>query len=203
TNYNDKAINIGLQEQEPDIRQILFKSLIRNLNQDEVLEVWNIRATRRTGIGNYIVLLNDIRSEGVQPNIIFENLFSIQPSSYDLHLTTKPKKAIYAELFGLSKKTIDLTIKSDISWKLVNILKLFLNNIQDKNQQTNNADNQIVINNPNIVKHKGQPPKKLKFNIEYGSFKSGRILQNNINTTNTIKNISGSGDNDMTSVVKR
>ncbi|CAG8787527.1 10744_t:CDS:2, partial [Cetraspora pellucida] len=136
TDYDDEEINIGLREQEQDIHQILFKSLIRN------------------------------------------NLFSIQPSFYDSHLTTKPKKAIYAELFGLSKKAIDLAIKSDMSQELVNTLKLFLNNVQDKNQQTNNDDNQIVINNPNIVKHKGQPPKRLKSNID------------------------GGGDNDATSVVK-
>ncbi|CAG8752016.1 4283_t:CDS:2, partial [Cetraspora pellucida] len=56
---DNEEVNIGLQEQEQGIRQILFKSLIKNVKQDEVLEVWNIRATGKAGIGHYIVLLND------------------------------------------------------------------------------------------------------------------------------------------------
>ncbi|CAG8800217.1 19315_t:CDS:2 [Cetraspora pellucida] len=205
TDYDDEEVNIGLQEQEQDIHQILFKSLIRNINQDEVLEYLepNIDQRKLLQQTSTIKVCCTVRSEGIQPNITFENLFFIQPSSYNLYLTTKPKKAVYAELFGLSKKAIDLAIKSDISRKLVNTLKLFLNDVQDKNQQTNNDDNQIVINNPNIVKHKGQPSKRLKSNIEYGSFKSGQVLQNNINTTNIIKNMSGDSDNETTSVVKR
>ena len=119
-----------------------------------------------------------VRSEGVQHNITFENLFSIRSTSYDSHLTTKPKKAVYAELSGLSRKAIDLAIKSDMSRELVNTLKSFLNDIQDKDD-----DNLIIINNPNIVKHRGRPPKRLKSDIEYKSSKGAQALKNNTNAS--------------------
>ena len=52
-------VNIGLREQEQDIRQVLFKSLIEGITKEMVLEVWHIRATGTSGIGHYVVLLND------------------------------------------------------------------------------------------------------------------------------------------------
>ena len=38
-------VNIGLREQEQDIRQVLFKSLIEGITKEMVLEVWHVRAT--------------------------------------------------------------------------------------------------------------------------------------------------------------
>ena len=53
-----KEVNIGLREQKQDIQQVLFKSLIKDV-QEIVLEVWHVRATGTLGIGHYVVLLND------------------------------------------------------------------------------------------------------------------------------------------------
>src|SRR6266496_836516 len=53
-----EEVNIGLREQEQDIQQVLFKSLIKDV-QEIVLEVWHVRATGTLGIGHYVVLLND------------------------------------------------------------------------------------------------------------------------------------------------
>ena len=52
-------VDIGIREQEQDIRQVLFKSLIEDVAQETVLEVWHVRATGTSGIGHYVVLLND------------------------------------------------------------------------------------------------------------------------------------------------
>ncbi|PKY62450.1 hypothetical protein RhiirA4_488924, partial [Rhizophagus irregularis] len=59
TDIDNEEICIGLREQEQDIRQVLFKSLIKDVSQEIVLEVWHIRATGTSGIGHYVVLLND------------------------------------------------------------------------------------------------------------------------------------------------
>src|SRR5579871_6529999 len=58
-NIDNEEVDIGLREQEQDIQQILFKSLIRNVTQEMVLEVWNVHAIGTSGIGHYVVLLND------------------------------------------------------------------------------------------------------------------------------------------------
>ncbi|CAB4431444.1 unnamed protein product [Rhizophagus irregularis] len=59
TDVDNEEIYIGLREQEQDIRQTLFKSLIKDVTQETVLEVWHVRATGTSGIGYYVVLLND------------------------------------------------------------------------------------------------------------------------------------------------
>ncbi|PKK67703.1 hypothetical protein RhiirC2_783170 [Rhizophagus irregularis] len=59
TDINNEKICIGLQEQEQDIRQVLFKLLIKDVSQEIVLKVWYIRATGTSGIGYYMVLLNN------------------------------------------------------------------------------------------------------------------------------------------------
>ncbi|PKY59273.1 hypothetical protein RhiirA4_430291 [Rhizophagus irregularis] len=45
TDVDNEEIYIGLREQEQDIRQTLFKSLIKDVTQETVLEVWHVRAT--------------------------------------------------------------------------------------------------------------------------------------------------------------
>ena len=50
---------MGLREQEQDIRQVLLKSLVNDVTQEMVLEIWHVRATGTSGIGHYVVLLND------------------------------------------------------------------------------------------------------------------------------------------------
>jgi len=61
-------------------------------------------------------------------NSTFKHLFSIQSITCNSHLTKRPNKIIYVELFGLSKKVIDLAIKADMHQEL----KAFLYDIQNK-----------------------------------------------------------------------
>ncbi|CAB4427098.1 unnamed protein product [Rhizophagus irregularis] len=75
----------------------------------------------------------------------------------------KPNKVVYAELFRLSKKVIDSAIKADMYQELSDMFKTFLYEIQTKineNQQTN-EDYITYVNNPNITKCKGCPPKRV------------------------------------------
>src|SRR6266498_3685588 len=236
-----EEVNIELREQEQDIQQVLFKSLIKDV-QEIVLEVWHVRATGTSGIGHYVVLLNDgthlctclllinkglichhffrvatysqtaifhitlispcwylepnIEQEALIqqlsaiilcsnsedlpiPNSTFKHLFSIRSMIYNPYLTmTKSNKIIYAELFGLSKKIINLAIKTDIYWKLSDMFKTFLYDIQNKIDKNQNGDYITDINNPNITKHKGYPLKRLKSNVKQSSSKGKQVLRN-------------------------
>jgi len=91
---------------------------------------------------------------------------------------TKSNKIIYAELFGLSKKIINLAIKTDIYWKLSDMFKTFLYDIQNKIDKNQNGDYITDINNPNITKHKGYPLKRLKSNVKQSSSKGKQVLRN-------------------------
>ena len=132
-------------------------------------------------------------------NGTFKHLFSIRSITCNSHLTTKPAKIIYAELFGLSKKVIDLAIKADMYQEL----KTFLCDIQSKinerqqTQQTND-DYVISVNNPNITKHKGRPPKRLKSSAEQSSSKGKQVLRSStdINITDNNENAEGGNSSD-------
>jgi len=39
---DDDEINVGIREQEQDMRQILFRSLVRNIPSEAIVEVWNV-----------------------------------------------------------------------------------------------------------------------------------------------------------------
>ncbi|CAB5393824.1 unnamed protein product [Rhizophagus irregularis] len=65
---------------------------------------------------------------------------------------------------------------------LSNMFKTFLYDIQnkfDEKQQTNEED-YLDINNPNITKHKGRPPKRLQSNVEQSSSKGKHALRNSM-----------------------
>ncbi|CAB4409758.1 unnamed protein product [Rhizophagus irregularis] len=86
-------------------------------------------------------------------------------------LPVKSSKAIYAELFGLSKKCINCALKTNIQHELVNLLKAFIYDAQNKNiQEVEPFD----VNNPAIIKHKGRPPKRFKSNVELSSSKGSK-----------------------------
>ncbi|RGB30091.1 hypothetical protein C1646_765760 [Rhizophagus diaphanus] len=106
-----------------------------------------------------ITLCFTINSEENLPitNGTFKYLFSIRSISCNSHSLAKPKKVIYAELFGLLKKVIDSAIKADMYWELSDMFKTFLYEIQtkiDENQQIN-EDYIAYVKNPNITKCKG------------------------------------------------
>ena len=78
-------------------------------------------------------------------------------------------KAIYAELFRLSKKTIDGAFKTNMQHELVNLFKAFIYDTHNKNVQETQEKTEPFstnINNPAITKHKGRPPKRFKSSIE-------------------------------------
>lgn len=128
-------------------------------------------------------------------NSTFKHLLSIRPITCNSHSIAKSNKTIYAELFGLSKKVIDLAMKANMYQEL----KAFLHDIQYKineRQQTNdtNDDDVIGVNNPNITKHKGRPPKRLKSSVENSSFKGKQVLRDSthiINTTDNNEDVEG------------
>ena len=250
-------VNIGLREQEQDIRQVLFKSLIEGVTQETVLEVWHVRATGTTGIGHYVMLLNDgthlctcllLINKGLicrhffriatysqmatfhitlissrwylKPNVeqetliqqlsaialcsnskenlpitnaTFGHLFSIRSTICNSYTTIKPNKIIYGELFGLSKKVIDAAIKANMYRELSEMFKIFLCDIQNKIDYDQNGDYITEVNNPNIIKHKGRPPKRLKSNVEESSSKVKQVLRNSTHV-NIIDNNEAEGD---------
>src|SRR6266487_2235532 len=54
-----EELNGEIREQEQDVRQILFSSLIKTIPHEAILEVWSVRATGTQGIGHYLILLNE------------------------------------------------------------------------------------------------------------------------------------------------
>src|SRR5436189_174407 len=111
----------------------------------------------------------------MEKSVNFQHLFSLWVDLHSSQLSAKSNKAIYAELFGLSKKAIDCGLKVDMQHELLNLLKTFIYDAQNKNsQEVERAD----INNPAIVKHKGRPPKRLKSSVEKDSNQGrGRVLK--------------------------
>ena len=228
--------------------------MIEDVAQETVVEVWHVRATGTSGIGHYVVLLNDgshlctcllLLNKGLicrhffrvatysqlatfhitlissrwylKPNInleiflqqmsaiilcsttnleeslstinnTFKYLFSIRPITYNSHSIAKSNKIIYGELFGLSKKVIDLAIKANMYQEL----KVFLYDIQNKineRQQTNNTNDDVIgVNNPNITKHKGRSPKRLKSIVEKLPSKGKQVLRDSTHIINITDN---------------
>ena len=56
---DNEEMSIGIREQEQDTRQILFRSLIKTIPPEAIVEVWHVRATGTKGIGHYVILLNE------------------------------------------------------------------------------------------------------------------------------------------------
>lgn len=126
---------------------------------------------------------------GMEKSITFQHFFSFRVDSHDSNLVIKSTKAIYAELFGLSKKVIDCALKANMQHELVNLLKAFIYDTHNKNvqktQKTQEIETFTVINNPDITKHKGRPPKRLKSSVET---LGKRVLKDStkVNITNNV-----------------
>lgn len=229
---DNEEISDGIREKEQDVRQILFRSLVKNIPLEAILEVWFVRATGTQGIGHYVVLLDEgthlctclllinkglicrhffrvgtysqyatfhismipnrwyldinIQSNnvsqcspipvcgtqtenrvGMEKSITFQHFFSFRVDSHVSNLAIKSTKAIYAELFGLSKKAIDCALKANMQHELVNLLKAFIYDTHNKNvQETQETETFTDINNPAITRHKGRPPKRFKSSVE-------------------------------------
>ena len=112
----------------------------------------------------------------LEKSINFQHFFIFQVDSHAFPLAVKSSKAIYAELFGLSKKGIDCALKANMQHELVNLLKSFIYDAQNKNAQE--AEPLADINNSAIIKHKRRPLKRLKSNVEtFLSKGSKRVLK--------------------------
>jgi hypothetical protein len=115
--------------------------------------------------------------------ITFQQFFSFRVDSHGFQPdNVKSSKAVYAELFGLSKKGIDCALKTNMQDELVNLLKTFIYDAQNKN--ISEAEPLANVNNPAIIKHKGRPPKRFKSNVEMSLSKGPkRVLKDSTNVT--------------------
>ena len=118
----------------------------------------------------------------MEKSITFQHFFSFWVNSHVSNSATiTSTKAIYAELFGLSKKAIDCALKANMQHKLVNLLKAFIYDTHNKNvQETQETEN---INNPDITKHKGRPPKRFKSSVET---LGKQVLKDKVNITGNV-----------------
>jgi hypothetical protein len=96
-------------------------------------------------------------------------------------------KSTYAELFGLSKKGIDCALKADMHHELVNLLKTFIYDAQ--NRSTQEVEPLVNINNPTIIKHKGRPPKRFKSNVETSLSKGSKRVLKDSTQVNIVHNV--------------
>ncbi|CAI2172049.1 1002_t:CDS:2 [Funneliformis geosporum] len=79
---------------------------------------------------------------------------------------------------SLINKVVDIAIKAEQHYELSDILKSFLFELQNKVEQVQN-DNVNVIN-PSITAHKEHLPKRLKSSVEQVSHKVKHLLSSTI-----------------------
>ncbi|PKY23873.1 hypothetical protein RhiirB3_438224 [Rhizophagus irregularis] len=158
---NTRFLHFDLcREQEQDIQQILFKSLIKNIPLEAILELNNLSPISVCGTQTEDRV-------GMEKSITFQHFFSFRVDSHVSNLAIKSTKAIYAELFGLSKKAIDCALKANMQHELMNLLKSFIYDTHNKNVEIQETQETFTdINNPTITKHKGQLSKRFKSSVE-------------------------------------
>ncbi|CAB4386127.1 unnamed protein product [Rhizophagus irregularis] len=161
TKNRQKKMHFDLcREQEQDIQQILFKSLIKNIPLEAILELDNLSPISVCGTQTEDRV-------GMEKSITFQHFFSFRIDSHVSNLAIKSTKAIYVELFGLSKKVIDCALKANMQHELMNLLKSFIYDTYNKNVEIQETQETFTdINNSTITKHKGQPSKRFKSSVE-------------------------------------
>ncbi|CAG8781462.1 14819_t:CDS:2, partial [Cetraspora pellucida] len=177
---NNEEIGLWIREQDYDTRQILFTFLIELISEEMITQVWHVCATGTIGH---------------DPNITPNDLFLQMPAisiSVPVQQEPMPSKTIYAELFGLSKKVVDVAIKANAYKELSEVLKNFLCETQSKvNDQQQDIDSINVINS-SITKHKKRPPKRFKSAVESkGKYPLKNSTQLNIVNKNPNENKKG------------
>ncbi|CAB4395879.1 unnamed protein product [Rhizophagus irregularis] len=146
---DNEEISNGIREQEQDVWQILFKSLIKNIPPEAILELNNLSPISVCGTQTEDRV-------GMEKSITFQHFFSFRVDLHVSNLAIKSTKAIYAELFGLSKKAIDCALKANMQHELMNLLKSFIYDTHNKNVEIQETQETFTdINNPAITKHKG------------------------------------------------
>ena len=122
-----------------------------------------------------------------EKSVNFQHFFSLQVDSHGSQQTVKSSKATYAELFGLSKKGIDCALKADMQHELVNLLKTFIYDAQ--NRSTQEVEPLVDISNPTIIRHKGRPPKRFKSNVEMSLSKGSKRVLKDSTQVNIVHNV--------------
>ncbi|RGB24427.1 hypothetical protein C1646_773124 [Rhizophagus diaphanus] len=103
----------------------------------------------------------------MEKSITFQHFFLFWVDSHVSNLAIKSTKAIYAELFRLSKKAIDCALKANMQHELMNLLKFFIYDTYNKNVEIQQTQETFTdINNSAITKHKGRPSKRFKSSVE-------------------------------------
>src|SRR2546421_342499 len=115
-----------------------------------------------------------IDSPDMEQSINFQHFFSLRVDSPNSQSAVKSSKVMYAELFGLSRKAVDFSLKADKQQELTRLLKTFIYDAQSENIQ------EYDINNPAVVRHKGRPPKRLKSSVEIASSQGKRVLKDSV-----------------------
>ncbi|CAB5386709.1 unnamed protein product [Rhizophagus irregularis] len=173
---DNKEISIEIREQEQDTRQILLRSLVLTIPMEAILE---------------------IQSEDNIPfknPITFQHFFSIWIDSHGSQPSqpaVNSPKAMYVELAGLSKKAIDCALKSDKQQELLNIFKAFIYDVKSGLEPKNFTD----VINPVVIKHKGQPPKRLISSVEKVLNREKRVLKD-VSNSNVIE------DNNTSTIIE-
>ncbi|RHZ49581.1 hypothetical protein Glove_519g64 [Diversispora epigaea] len=84
-------------------------------------------------------------------SINFEHFFSIQANSYSSQRLVKSNKAIYAELFELSRKLINYVIKVNLGQELSNKFKILIYDAQNKSiEKGARKEKQVLKNSTNV-----------------------------------------------------
>ncbi|RHZ67646.1 hypothetical protein Glove_300g54 [Diversispora epigaea] len=120
-----------------------------------------------------------------EKSINFEHFFSIRTNSYSsqqLEVTIERSDCIHGIIWTIKEtQLIDYAIKANLGQELSNKFKTLIYEAQNKSQET---EIHYLACNPAVIKHKGQPPKRLKAGIEKDAHKEKQVLKNSTNVSN-------------------
>ena len=110
-------------------------------------------------------------------SVSFHYFYVLQNDSCSSKSVGSSNKAIYAELSGLAKKSIDYALRINMRHELLNILRSFIYDAQIK-MDGHESEMFTNITNPAITKHKGRPPKRFKASVEqFNGSRVNRVLK--------------------------
>ncbi|CAG8807193.1 16105_t:CDS:2, partial [Cetraspora pellucida] len=176
----------GFLENQLDRPQNSIIALIKDIDLSDIIEIWEL-----------ICLSSDIRLEDLQLQSIKISITFQQTATkiaiLDFNIIEKirdtntyivknqqaaNKKAKYANRFGRIKKALNIALDLGCEEELIYVMSSFINqkksaieNINNKNIQSGESQ-QIIVMNPLVVKHYEQPPiKQLKSSSESYNYK--------------------------------
>ncbi|CAG8823417.1 36919_t:CDS:2, partial [Gigaspora margarita] len=170
-NIEDKFI-----EDVYDARQILLKSMVMEVNRDNIKEIWEIVDKKP---GNHQQKHFEEKIDKL--NIIFANMNAAQVQQSSItQAVPKPlimphsvsssnrcaaiRRSKYSELWGLAQQATLLSVESDNS-EMKQWLKAFIdrkkssttNNVnKNENEMSVDSENNLEVTNPPVTRHKGR-----------------------------------------------